>query len=319
MASEAGLPIDPRFIEDAWVTVKQEPVDTEADLEIIKVADEEEVTIGEEVTYTITVENLGPVDATGVMVTDMLPSGVSYVSSNPYQGWYDVTSGVWNIGDLDNGHVATLEIVCSVNVAGEITNVAMISNADQPDPDTGDNSDAALIEGMTADAVECMTLVDGWNLVSLPLIPFNFDLEDVLLDVLGDVDTVSYYPGGPGELWIEYFGNILLDDLTTLEDGKGYFVEMDGTGTACFAGEEISLSPPNVPPSYPVVDGWNLIGFKSTTPEMPQDYLAAIAGKYTVIYGFDGAYFIVGSPGHEYFLPGLGYWIAMVDTGIIYP
>ena len=43
-------------------------------------------------------------------------------------------------------------------------------------------------------------------------------------------------------------------------------------------------------------------------------------GKYVMIYGFaNGSFFIVGSPGHEYLQPGLGYWIACTSAGTIYP
>ena len=44
------------------------------------------VTAGTNLTYTITVTNNGPTDATGVTVSDPLPAGVSFVSANPTQG-----------------------------------------------------------------------------------------------------------------------------------------------------------------------------------------------------------------------------------------
>jgi len=79
-------------------------------------------------------------------------------------------------------------------------------------------------------------------------------------------------------------------------------------------------APPEVPPSYNVVEGWNLIGFKSTTPKLASNYLAAIDGKYTVIYGYDAAtdiYFTVQSG--DSLQPGHGYWIAITEAGTIFP
>ena len=53
-------------------------VETEADLEITKTSTPDKVYAGEQKTYTITVENLGPSDAQTVMVTDTLPISLTY-------------------------------------------------------------------------------------------------------------------------------------------------------------------------------------------------------------------------------------------------
>ena len=69
-------------------------------------------------------------------------------------------------------------------------------------------------------------------------------------------------------------------------------------------------------------EGWNLIGFKSTVPKLPEEYLAGIADQYVMIYGYDdGNFFIAGAPGHEMLQPGLGYWLAMRtgEAGTIFP
>jgi len=90
------------------------------------------------------------------------------------------------------------------------------------------------------------------------------------------------------------------------------------------AGQELE-SGAILPPSYDVYGGWNLIGFKSTTAKLPTEYLAGIAGKYVMIYGYDnGAFYAVGSPGHAMLVPYYGYWLAVIDTkvgaeGTIYP
>ena len=78
---------------------------------------------GETVTYTITVTNSGD-DATGVSLVDNLPVGVTYVSDNG-MGAYNDGSGVWTIGNLDDGDTAilTIEATIGAGTAGQtITN-----------------------------------------------------------------------------------------------------------------------------------------------------------------------------------------------------
>ena len=46
-----------------------------ADLSVSKIESQVPATLGSNLTYTITVENLGPDDAANVIVTDFLPHG----------------------------------------------------------------------------------------------------------------------------------------------------------------------------------------------------------------------------------------------------
>src|SRR5690606_23294973 len=69
------------------------------DLQISKIVDNATPNAGSNVVFTITAENLGPADATGIIVTDVLPNGYSYVSSSASQGSYNSTSGKWTIGN----------------------------------------------------------------------------------------------------------------------------------------------------------------------------------------------------------------------------
>jgi uncharacterized repeat protein (TIGR01451 family) len=309
--------------------VKQVEVPTEADLDITKVANDDTFTVGEEVTFTITVENLGEVDATGVRVTDLLPAGLGYVSSDPDQGWYDVTSGIWHIGDLAVGYSVELDITATVNAEGYISNIADIAACDQPDSTTTNNSAMAMITGEPAPPPEpyeewTVTLDEGYNLISLPLIPDNPDIAAMMTGI--DFIKVSQYvnDGDPTpDDWFAYNPPPAPSDLSTMEDGWGYWINMNTAGPPhlTFSGQELVADPMSLPPSYPVVEGWNLIGFKSTTPKLASDYLAGIDGKYVMIYGYDGSFFIVGTPGHEYLEPGLGYWLAVKtgESGTIYP
>jgi uncharacterized repeat protein (TIGR01451 family) len=59
------------------------PLAEQADLEISKADSPDPVTVGDNLTYTITVTNNGPDAAANVVVTDTLPSGVTFVSASP--------------------------------------------------------------------------------------------------------------------------------------------------------------------------------------------------------------------------------------------
>lgn len=324
LASTPGRSIEERFITPDWVTVKQ--LEAEADLAVEKLVNGEESitsTVGEEVTFTVTVTNNGPSDATNVWVYDLLPAGVNFESWDASQGFYYVGSGQWNVGDLAEGETAWLEIDATVNTVGEIHNLATVGYADQHDPDTGNNADVAMVTGEAAPPIETVALAVGYNLISLPLIP-EYPAIDTILTGL-NIAAVTYYTGGPTPpaVWLSYFGpGDPANTLAEMRDGKGYWMNMNTAGTLIFDGWELvaETDPPSVPPSYDVVEGWNLIGFKSTTPKPAAEYLAGIAGNYVIIYGYDaGGFFIAGAPGHEYLQPGLGYWIAMTESGTIYP
>src|SRR5205807_3971260 len=71
---------------------------SQADLGVTKIAGSGSVTVGSNVTFTITASNLGPSNATGVVVTDLLPAGLTFVSAVTSQGTYTSATGVWDIG-----------------------------------------------------------------------------------------------------------------------------------------------------------------------------------------------------------------------------
>jgi uncharacterized repeat protein (TIGR01451 family) len=117
-------------------------VHAEADLAVIKRDDPDPVVAGEALTYTLVVTNSGPSDATGVVVTDTLPSGTSFDSAVASQGTYNSVTGVWMVGDLADGSDATLALVLTVDPStrGTLSNVAEVS-AIESDPTPGNNVD----------------------------------------------------------------------------------------------------------------------------------------------------------------------------------
>ena len=103
--------------------------DIEADplviLNITKTVKPTTANVGENVTYTITVKNIGLSNATGVKVNESLSDLVEAV------GWgdadYDKENKVWTIGNLGVNETATLNLVVKVIKNGTVENIAFVN------------------------------------------------------------------------------------------------------------------------------------------------------------------------------------------------
>lgn len=86
--------------------------------------------------YTLTVANAGPQNATGVVVTDTLPAGVTFQSASATQGSCSQNLGIvtCTLGSLAAGANATINIAMTAPfVTGTISNTASVSG-NQTDP-----------------------------------------------------------------------------------------------------------------------------------------------------------------------------------------
>jgi hypothetical protein len=179
-------------------------------------------------------------------------------------------------------------------------------------------------------------LESEWNFVSWPLIPGSGDPGDADIDpegtgilqdltplttnvisVWGNYDPTTY-------AWDSYTPGAPTQTLTEMWDGVAFWINMNTAGNAITIDGQEQPDPPSPPRVYDVVGGaggyWNAIGFKSTAPRSPETYLAGIEGDYTIIYGYDeGEYFLVGTPGNMMLEPGLAYYIAVLESGKIFP
>ena len=94
---------------------------------------------GDTVTFLITVSNNGAAQATGVSLIDQLPAGITFTGSAVSQGSYNSATGLWSIGTLNDGAVATIELTGTVDLGAggnTITNITTAATGDQPDPTT---------------------------------------------------------------------------------------------------------------------------------------------------------------------------------------
>jgi len=79
-------------------------------------------------------------------------------------------------------------------------------------------------------------LNEGWNLIGLPLMPADTDIEVVLANIMDNVKTVWNYdlsnPGNPWTSWAPVWGG----DLTQMVDCKGYWIDMEVAATLTVEG-----------------------------------------------------------------------------------
>ena len=108
-----------------------------AALSVSKTSSVTQIVPGAQVPYTLTVTNSGPVTATAVVVSDVLPAGLTFVSSdNPGCSSADGVTVTCALGDLAAGAVVTVNIVTdaadpfpadAIDPTGNVPNTATVT------------------------------------------------------------------------------------------------------------------------------------------------------------------------------------------------
>ncbi|MBD3581315.1 Ig-like domain-containing protein [Flavobacterium selenitireducens] len=117
-----------------------------SDLTISKVVDIFNPTIGQHVTFTITVNNEGISNFTDVIVNEMLPSGYTLVNFSASAGTYLPLTGWWTIPVLVANDSATLTITVIVNPSGNYLNSVTIDDSVPDDSTVLNNGAEAWVE-----------------------------------------------------------------------------------------------------------------------------------------------------------------------------
>ena len=127
----ASSDISDLFAQNNTATQISTVVVPTADLVLAMTDSPDPVAAGLPLTYQITVTNLGPATATGVVVTNVLPVGLNFTSVTTSQG----TSGhsgstVWaSLGSVNSGANASMTLVTWAAFTGFVTNSATASSS----------------------------------------------------------------------------------------------------------------------------------------------------------------------------------------------
>ena len=135
--------------DEAEVTGGCTPAGVSADLSLVKSASSVMPSIGDVITYTLTLSNAGPNAADGVQISDQLPTTGTLVGQSASNGGY--AGDQWTLsGSIDANSTETLELYVRIDTAGDCTNTAEVSMSNQLDPNStpgdGEGDDFARSE-----------------------------------------------------------------------------------------------------------------------------------------------------------------------------
>lgn len=298
-------PIGAGRLHSDTVTIYQERI---LEVTIIAPAELAAFNVTDEFDVTATVENISSLNATDVTLTLSIDRYAQLKS-----GMYATrTVGALNAGATSTNYTWTVQCTddgfsrITVSPSGKVGGVAIPAAARTPDTVTVSQGEFEVAN---------IALIEGWNLISLPLIPLDSAINAVLAGIMDNVKSAWYWAGR----WYS-FAPGASSDLTSMRDGKAYWINMEVAQNLTLAGSQMPEGA-QLPPTYDVVTGWNMVGFKSTATNVTaEDYLAGT--EYVRIYGFEnGTWFFIPGPPYDnpVMKPGLGYWVAFTEPGTIYP
>ncbi|MFP4527423.1 MAG: T9SS type A sorting domain-containing protein, partial [Candidatus Kapaibacterium sp.] len=149
---------------------------------------------------------------------------------------------------------------------------------------------------------------DGWNLLSMPVLPVNTEWDQV-------------FPLATNKPWRFYNNNYQQEEV--LKPGQGYFVKYEDVVDTRFKGATLVNISPDMGYNIRLTGGWNTIGalsipmsindidFEPFQPGIVPDIDEALA-KGVYEYRTDQGYFEVSQ-----LVPGLGYWLYANQQGYL--
>ncbi len=140
--SSADVNYNAAAVFSVTVVITDNDVATTADLSVTKTVALSSATVGNPLTYTITVANSGPDPAAGVILTDTLPAGVEFISASA--GCSGMNLVLCHLGDLPKDAVSIVSIVVTPTVTGTLINTAAVTS-DVDDPVSANNTDSVEV------------------------------------------------------------------------------------------------------------------------------------------------------------------------------
>jgi hypothetical protein len=156
-------------------------------------------------------------------------------------------------------------------------------------------------------------LLEGWNLISLPVRQLNWSLDSVLESIAGQWDCIQTY-NTLSDTWISHniYRPPVLNDLNEMNHFKAYWINITGPGvTLTVKGDSFGS-----PLSIPVYAGWNFLGYPSLVPETVSNAFFGTTADQVMV-GDTSEPYNLRTVGSAYLMtPGEGYVVHLVADSI---
>ncbi|MGC4041382.1 MAG: gliding motility-associated C-terminal domain-containing protein [Flavobacterium sp.] len=186
-----------------------------SDIAITKTVDNPTPNIGQQVTFTITVSNIGPGLFQNVTVSEMIPTGYLFVSATASSGIYSNADGIWTIPVLTANQSLTLIITVEVLSSGDYQNTVTITSSNPIDLDLSNNTAIAGVVPL------CLIVYNEFS-------PNGDGANDTFR-----IDCIENYPNCKLEIYNRY-GKLVFSQ-------KGYNNDWEGTANSATTGGDEKL------------------------------------------------------------------------------
>ncbi|MGD8854940.1 MAG: SdrD B-like domain-containing protein, partial [Chloroflexota bacterium] len=203
-----------------------------ADLAIQKSDSPDPVTAGTQLTYVVEIHNLGPSDATSLVVSDPLAAGLTFQSAVASQGAYSATTGLWDVGllPLEESAILTITVLVDSDQLGSVDNTASVT-AEPLDPVSENDSVTISTEietsaDLSVSKADAPDPVAAGGVVTYTLTYQNNGPSDALavsiVDTLSDdVTFLEVIEADPASASLQQDGQQLTWTFTSLATGEG--------------------------------------------------------------------------------------------------
>lgn len=150
-----------------------------------------------------------------------------------------------------------------------------------------------------------ISLHNGWNLISFPLIPTDTAIENLLGSISGSWDVVKCYnPQDTADPWKTYRVGAATNDLAEIDNKMGFWLHVtNSTEDLIIYGTE------PVTTNIILKAGWNLVSYPTLTSDMMANALWGTGADRVECYDAGSPYLISEMEPTDMMMPGNGYWV----------